>query len=338
MTDPVAIFNTRFAQALDRRSALIQSSHTDAMRLFSGSADGFDGVFVDRYADGAVLIEYEGQTPKNFDPISAAAGVLNLLRPSGLKAVYHKPFARDRSRMGGQLPACVTEPSPLVGAPLPESILIREYDCKLEVRLYDGLSTGLFLDQRENRKWVSQWVRDRSKSTGSQVQVLNTFAYTCAFSVASARAGAITASVDVSGRYLDWGKRNFVHNGIDPAPHRFAKMDTFEFLRYASRKGMRFDLIVLDPPSFASGNKKKGIRPWSAVEDYPRLVTEALGVLSARGVVLASTNTQELCRSDRLRKQVGQAIGRTPRWVQLPDMPTDFSRDQDRFASIAFSV
>ncbi len=338
MTDPAAVFNTRFAQAIERRIGLIQRSTTDAIRLFSSRADGFDGVFVDRYAEGAVLIEYEGQTPKGFDPISAAAGVFDLLRPTGLKAVYHKPFARDRSRMGGQLPACVTDPSPLVGEPLPESLLIREYDWTLEVRLYDGLSTGLFLDQRENRKWVNQWVRDRANNTGLQVQVLNTFAYTCAFSVAAAQAGAITVSVDVSGRYLDWGKRNFAHNNIDPASHRFAKMDTFEFISYANRKGMRFDLIVLDPPSFASGNRKKGIRPWSAVADYGRLVSEAVGVLTPRGVVLASTNTQELCRPDRLRKEVGKTIGRTPRWVELPEMPEDFARDEDRFAAVAFSV
>src|SRR5205823_5213751 len=98
---------------------------------------------------------------------------------------------------------------------------------------------------------VAEWVTQRRKDSGRGAEppaVLNTFAYTCAFSVAAAAAGASTASVDVSPRYLDWGKRNFTHNGLDPAPHRFARMDTFEFLGYAKRKQLAFDLIILDPP------------------------------------------------------------------------------------------
>jgi 23S rRNA (cytosine1962-C5)-methyltransferase len=207
--------------------------------------------------------------------------------------------------------------------------------------LYDGLSTGLFLDQRENRRFVADWVKDRARGSGKPPTVLNTFAYTCAFSVAAATAGAITASVDVSGRYLDWGKRNFQHNNLDPALHRFAKMDTFEFFGYAKRKGLTFDLIILDPPSFASGNKKKGIRPWSSVADYARLVGEASSLLNPRGVILASTNTQELCRPGRLEREILKGLGgagKPPRWLRLPDMPLDFARDSERFAARAFAV
>lgn len=325
--------------AIAKRSPLIESRATQAFRVFSGQADGLDGVFIDVYGEGAVLIVYEGRAPRAMLEKHAAEDVLAALRPLGVRAVYLKPFMKDRSKIGGELPEGVTDPAPAAGEPLPETLLIREHDWTLEVRLYDGLSTGLFLDQRENRRWVSEWVGARARGKGEPVHVLNTFAYTCAFSVAAAVGGGpdrvVTASVDVSGRYLDWGKRNFQHNGLDPSRHRFAKMDTFEFLGYAARKGMRFDLIVLDPPSFASGSKKKGIRPWSSVADYARLVREAAALAAPGGVLFASTNTQELCRPGRLEREITAGLGRAPKWVKLPAAPIDFARDREQFAARA---
>lgn len=327
--------------ALARRKVLIDSGHTQAFRAFSGAADGLDGVFIDVYAQGATLIVYEGRPPRDFDPPAAAAAALDALRPLGVRAVYFKPFAKDRSRLGGELPPVVTDPNPLAGEPLPESILITELDWKLEIRLFDGLSTGLFLDQRDNRGWVAQWCRDRVRTSNQQPRVLNTFAYTCAFSIAAARGGAATTSVDVSPRYLDWGKRNFSHNGFDDGiasgEHRFARMDTFEFFNYARRKQLTFDLIILDPPSFAAGSKKKGIKPFSSVDDYSRLVREAAALLTKQGVILASTNTAELCRPGRLEHEISKGLGRDPRGLKLPGPPIDFARDRDRFAARAFT-
>jgi len=335
--DSASLLGKALAAAIARRKPLLARAHTDAMRVFSGASDGIDGVFIDIYGPGCVVNLYEGRAPRGLEPV-AASEALRCLIPLGVHAVYLKPFAKDRSKMGGELPPVVTDPTPAAGEPLPESILIREHDWKLEIRLYDGLSTGLFLDQRENRRFVADWVKDRARASGKPPTVLNTFAYTCAFSVAAATAGAITASVDVSGRYLDWGKRNFQHNGLDPALHRFAKMDTFEFFGYAKRKGLKFDQIILDPPSFASGNKKKGIRPWSSVADFARLVSEASALLNPKGVIFASTNTQELCRPGRLEREIVKGLGKPPRWLRLPDMPLDFARDSERFDARAFAV
>lgn len=308
-----------------------------AARMFGGAGDGVDGVFVDLYGPGATLIVYEGRAPRGFDLAAEAAATLDVLGPIGARAVYVKPFPKDRSKLGGELPPVVTDPEPAAGETLAEAVTVREHDWNLEVRLYDGLSTGIFLDQRENRKWVADGVRSRLKA-GRAPAVLNTFAYTCAFSVAAAVAGAVTTSVDVSGRYLEWGKRNFELNGIDPAGHRFAKMDTFEFLSYAKRKGLVYDLIVLDPPSYSAGSKKKGIRAWSSVEDYAALIGEAVKVLSPRGAVFASTNTQELCREGRLEREALKAVGRVNRWIDLPGPPADFAKERERFSAIAFGM
>lgn len=334
----IPAFEGLLAKSVERRRPLLNGGTTQAFRVFSGQADGMDGVFIDVYSRGAVLIVYEGRAPRAFDPKAEAQNVLRALAPLGVHAVYFKPFAKDRSKLGGELPPIVTDPAPAAGEPLPESLLIREHNWNLETRLYDGLSTGLFLDQRENRGFVHDWVKDRLRATGAPPTVLNTFAYTCAFSVAAAIAGAQTASVDVSPRYLDWGKRNFEHNKLDPSEHRFARMDTFEFFGYAKRKGLKFDLIILDPPSFSAGSKKKGIRPWSSIADYAILVRDAAALLNPKGVLFASTNTQELCRPGRLDREIEKGLGRPPRYLRLPDMPLDFSKDRERFSARAFVV
>jgi 23S rRNA (cytosine1962-C5)-methyltransferase len=321
------------AVAIERRRGLIGPG-LEAFRAFSGAADGVDGVFVDVYGPGATLAFYEGRAPRVMRTDAAAADVLSALSLLGVRSVYVKPFAKDRSRLGGELPEETTRATPAAGETLPEAVVIAEHRWRLEVRLYDGLSTGLFLDQRDNRGWVRRWVAER----GGKASVLNTFAYTCAFSVAAAVAGAATTSVDVSPRYLDWGKRNFAHNGLEAASHRFARMDTFEFFGYAKRKGLRYDLVVLDPPSFSAGSKKKGIPAWSSVSDYARLVGEAVALVNRGGAVFASTNTQELCRDGRLEREIVRGMGRRPRWLTLPPVPADFARDRERFAARAFAV
>jgi len=331
-------FRALLMRAVEARREFIRRGTTQALRVFSGEADGAGGLFVDVYGPGAVLIVYEGASPRAFDARAEAASVLEVLAPLGVRAVYLKPFAKDRSKLGGTLPECVTDPTPAAGETLPEAVIIREHDWNLEVRLYDGLSTGLFLDQRANRVFVGEWAARHARGGKGAPTVLNMFAYTCAFSIAAARGGAVTTSVDVSARYLEWGKRNFAHNALDAGAHRFAKMDTFEFFGYARRKSLKYDLIILDPPSFASGSKRKGVRAWSSVDDYSRLVGEAAGLLNPGGVIFASTNTQELCRPGRLDREIVKGLGREARWVALPGAPADFARERGRFFARAFTL
>jgi 23S rRNA G2069 N7-methylase RlmK/C1962 C5-methylase RlmI len=330
------------------------------VRIVSGDAEGVPGVFIDAYgspeANAAVMMVYEGRAPRAFageNAANRANEALQVLGRSALatRAVYVKPFPKDRPKLGGELPANVTQAAPAAGEAMPDSMVIREVDWHLEVRMYDGLSTGLFLDQRENRAAMALAIarrRNKQQTTGisQPLTVLNTFAYTCAFSVACAKAGAVTTSVDVSGRYLDWGRRNFAHNGLDASdtgPHRFARMDTFEFFAYARRKGLTYDLIILDPPSFAAGSKKKGIQAFSSMSDYATLVREATELLRPHGAIFASTNTQELCvapragEAIRLEREIVKALGKEPRWLRLPVAADDFSMERGRFAARFFA-
>lgn len=334
-------FSQLLAAAIDRRRDVIASGVTDAMRLFGGEADGLAGVYVDRFGPGAAMITYEGQAPASFDVAGAASAILAATGELGVRAVYHKHFVRDRTKLGGEMPEESTDPRPCAGEPLPEAVTISEYGMKLEVRLYDGLSLGLFLDQRENRLAIRRMAERaraaRAAAGNSQpLHVLNTFAYTGAFSVAAALGGVVTASVDVSARYLDWARRNFALNGLEVADHRFARMDTFEFLGYARRKGLVFDLVILDPPSFAAGNKRRGIAAWSSTEHYAKLVGAAAGVLAPGGRIFASTNTGELCRAGRLEREIRKGLGREPRWLGLPSIPKDFAGERGRFAARLF--
>jgi len=117
--------------------------------------------------------------------------------------------------------------------------------------------------------------------------MLNTFAYTCAFSVCAARAGMRTTSLDLSRKYLAWGRRNFELNGLDSGGHEFVCGDVFDWLRRWRKKERAFEVVVLDPPTF-SQSKEEGV--FRAGKDYGRLVKAALPLLAGGGVLLAACN------------------------------------------------
>lgn len=142
-----------------------------------------------------------------------------------------------------------------------------------------GYSHGLFLDQRANRAFVG-----RSAPT----RVLNTFAYTCSFSVVAALAGAETVNVDLSRKSLDRGRTNFALNGLDPSTgHRFVADDVLEVIPRLQRRGEKFDVVILDPPTFSRGNKG---RLWKVEEQFDALLASVVKLLAPGGRVLLSTN------------------------------------------------
>jgi len=160
--------------------------------------------------------------------------------------------------------------------------------------------------------------------TGSAAEVLNVFAYTCGFSVCAARAGARVVSVDLSKKYLEWGRRNFALNGLDPAAHNFIYGDAFEWLRRLAKKNRTFDLIILDPPTFS---QSKAGGAFQAEKDFGRLVRAALPLLKANGVLLASTNTTRL-EPESFLAAIAEAVHSTARKIiqqhyapQPPDFP-----------------
>ncbi len=333
----------RFADSLRaaerRRAPVSEDGAVTAYRLIDGSGDGVPGVYLDRYGPAAVLNVHEDARLSHSWVTEAAQLTLDQLAPfagdgeqGGLEAVYVKAFARDRSRLGGRAPDELRAAVPRAGRAQPESLVVREYGSRFEVRLYDGLSTGLFLDHREHRRALSQ---------RGLLRVLNLFAYTCAFAVPLAAAGAQVTNVDVSPRYLEWGKRNLALNGLEPSIDsrrgaRFFRMDAFAYLAYAERHPEeRFDLVILDPPTFAVGDRRRGVKPWKALADYPALVRAARRVLAPGGSVFAATNTRELAAPGVLASLVTEALGDSPAWQTLPPWPADVS-EPGRVAAVLF--
>jgi 23S rRNA (cytosine1962-C5)-methyltransferase len=226
--------------------------------------------------------------------------------------------------------AAQTSPQLILGEPAPERFTIRENGLHFELSFSEGYSVGLFLDQRDNRRRliashiVVGFPLAQSPMGDSKLEILNTFAYTCGFSVCAAKAGARTTSLDLSKKYLDWGKRNFALNQLAPADHDFIYGDTFDWLRRLAKKRRSFDLVLLDPPTF-SQSKQSGV--FRVEKDYGRLVAATLPVLRTGGVLFASTNAAGWPPENFLAT-VEDAIRSAPRPIlqrhyvpQPPDFP-----------------
>jgi len=145
-----------------------------------------------------------------------------------------------------------------------------------------GYSVGLFVDQRENRRFVRAVEPKR---------LLNCFAYTCSFSVAAASVGASSVSIDLSRKSLERGRENFALNSLPVTGHRFITDDVFEVLPRLVGKGEKFDMIVLDPPTFSRSRRGKTFQVQS---DFETLLLSALGVAERDSHILLSTNCSNL--------------------------------------------
>lgn len=145
-----------------------------------------------------------------------------------------------------------------------------------------GYSVGLFVDQRLNRTFVRQ-IRPKA--------LLNCFAYTCAFSVAAAAVGAQTVSVDLSKKSLARGRENFGLNALSTHGHRFIAEDVMDFLLRLARRAEKFDMIILDPPTFSRTHRGKAFQ---VERDYERLLVSAIAVAERSARILLSTNCTTL--------------------------------------------
>ncbi len=167
--------------------------------------------------------------------------------------------------------------------------LATEEGINYRLKIDSGFSSGLFLDQRENRKWVQQNSLNKS--------VLNLFSYTGGFSINAALGGAKeVASVDVSPKFLDWGKENFRLNHVDPEKSEFVEQDCIVFLKAALKSDRKWDLIICDPPSM--GRSKDSI--WRLESDLPMLAKNMFESLNPGGQILFTCNLEKFSRSEIL--------------------------------------
>jgi 23S rRNA (cytosine1962-C5)-methyltransferase len=295
---PLERFRERLLDAAVLRYPLL--SETDVFRVVADEGDGLPGVGIDRYGDFAVLSVASEEAEKH------AHAIAESLVGAGFRGVYLKRRERrDLRRVGVTELAPV---APIAGEAAPSDLTVTEHGMKILCELGDGLSTGLFLDQRGNRQ------RLRALSAGKQV--LNLFSYTCSFSVATALGGAAkVTSVDVGGRALERGKANFVANGLDPARHEFVQGDAVRFVRGAVKHGRKLDLIILDPPSFGT----VGRATFKFDRDIPGLMADCLRLLSPGGLLLCVTNHKKTSLT-AFRRYVQSAADVARRDIKLKDL------------------
>lgn len=298
-----AFFQRLFEQAVKKRRHFFLSEDTTAFRVFNGEGDGLGGLTVDYY-DRFLVISWYNQTIYAHKALLLAA--LQEALPACL-GIYEKyRFAELKA-----------ESSFVSGKRAPEPLLVKENGITYATYLDEGLMTGIFLDQKEIRGLLADKLALGKK-------VLNMFSYTGAFSVAAAMGGAIeTTSVDLAKRSLAKTQEQFTVNGLSLEHNQIVVMDTFDYFRYAKRKGKKFDLIVLDPPSFARNKKKT----FSVSKNYGELITDSLGILNPEGLIIASTNAANLSR-ERFKKIVEQAFKEAKVRYQLTaayQLPEDFA-------------
>lgn len=255
-------------RALELRAPVLLD--TTAWRWLDADTESH-GVTIERYGDFAVVNAYsEGGA-------AASRTWADALAAEGVLGVYYKHRVRDDLRKVAREDVAPT--TPLVGVAAPTPLVVREYGLKFVVRLDDGFSTGLFLDQRDNRQRIRGLAADK--------RVLNLFCYTGSFSVAAGVGGAAqVTSVDLSGAVLRRVDENLQQNQQPKSRHRLLRADCVAWVTRAMRRSDSYDLVVLDPPSFGSDGNKT----WAVSRDYFKLVADAMTLVTAGGTILCVTN------------------------------------------------
>jgi 23S rRNA (cytosine1962-C5)-methyltransferase len=299
------------------RAAMIEPELTDAFRMIHGASDGWPGFYVERL--GNYLLSQSERSLKE----EQREFLERYLEKFSLRGAYHKILNR-RVR---QISSAQASPQLVLGESAPAEFVIRENGIQFALSFNEGYSVGLFLDQRDNRRrFLTNYVAPDFflNTEPREFSVLNTFAYTCGFSVCAAKAGATVTSLDLSKKYLEWGKRNFVLNEIDPAQHDFIYGDTFDWLKRFAKKTRRFDAIILDPPTFSQSKEQGTFR---AENDFGKLVNAALPLIKPGGVLFASSNAATW-RAEEFLGIVSSAVASGKRKIiqqhyapQPPDFP-----------------
>ncbi len=299
----------KIEKALQARAG-IRATDTDALRIVDGTGDGFNDLSIDDFA-GRWLVETKGVFP---DWLKAAP------QPA---SIYWKKLGDKES------------PRWIAGAKQEEQFVVSENGVKYWIDFTSGYSQGIFLDQRDNRLALRKMARGKT--------VLNTFAYTCAFGVSAALGGGDTVNLDLSKRYLEWGKRNYALNGLDPTSsdrsdtpadakettpgqatpkHDFIYGDVADWLRRFRKKERMFDIVLLDPPTFSRNDK--GVI-FTIEEGFTPLVEAAAALVAPGGTLMCCTNQRTMSPSE-FRRLITDGLVDLQDWdLRFTPIPGDFS-------------
>jgi 23S rRNA (cytosine1962-C5)-methyltransferase len=296
-------FRARADAALALRRTLGLVDGVSSYRLINAEGDGLPGLWVDIYGRFAVLS-------------AASSGLLPLARLLAAAVRDATGAAGVVLKVRGKDPQDRSLKDEVFGETPPEKLVVEELGVPYEVHLLGSLNVGLFCDMREHRRGIRRFVDGR--------RVLNTFAYTGALSVASARAGATAVtSVDLSSGVLAWAKENFRLSGLsaDDPRFRFEVSDVRRFMEKQQRAGASYDTIILDPPTVSAARASQ----WSMKKDYPDLIALATRLLPREGGLLwVSANTRKGPDVVRHVQEGLRRAGRAGAVLELGGLPPDF--------------
>ncbi len=271
--------------AQERRNPLSLDPAQDntAFRLINEDGDGFPGITLDAFGNTLVLNLYDPQIRAGNSGFRVLLEAINKAFPG--RPLYAKFRPLSATNLGASAPPPdIAPPLPLLGEPTPE-INIWENGLNYLIRPGNGLSVGLFLDMRQMRERIEKWAEGKT--------VLNCFSYTCGFGVAAMAGGATRVlNLDVANPVLEWGKENYRANGLTPDDFDFVQGDVFDWLNRFGRKGEKFDIVILDPPSFSTTRQTR----FAADKDYDMLATLAAKTVAPGGKLIACTNNARLER------------------------------------------
>jgi 23S rRNA (cytosine1962-C5)-methyltransferase len=275
----------RLERAIALRKEHADLTDTNAYRLVNGEGDGLAGLTVDCYGDYLMVQIYCTGWRRHLKLVTQA--LEELLSPAGIYEKTRPQKTRELESEGdakkyGNL---------LAGKPAPAPLLVLENGLTFQVSLERGLNTGLFLDQRKNRRDLVGRVKGK--------RFLNLFSYTGAFSVAAAAAGAsLVTSVDASPGYMEVARANFSENRLNPKRHEFLVGDCLAVLDEMIRQQKCYDVILMDPPSFSTTSKSR----FTTRGGTSDLVAAALRLLKGGGVLIASSNHQKVDLAEYLKE------------------------------------
>lgn len=272
----------------------LRAAGTNALRLVDGSGDGIEGLEIDDFAGRWLVRTRDRAFPQWLRGIE------------GPGAIYWKQLGERK-----EAPAWVE------GEEAREPFEAIENGMRFWIDFTAGYSQGIFFDQRDNR------AETRKRAPG--MRVLNCFAYTCGFGLAAALGGAETVNIDLSKRCLDWGRRNFILNGVETAGHEFIYGEVRNWLERFARKGRRFDLVILDPPTFSRDKEGK---VFTVENGFAELVRASEAVLSKTGALFCSTNQRTLT-VEAFRRLITLGLAHPDRWrIEEWPMPADFTGER----------
>lgn len=309
-----ALVGWRVERALRWRTALGLPGPDHAYRLVHGAGDGLPGFACDVVGSAAVVYAYGGGLRALGAQLAEAVVGFARLRGAVVKL---------RARGGAD-----SVEQDIVGERPPDQLIATEHGVPFEIHPHGGLNHGLFTDMREHRRGLARFA--------AGARVLNLFSYTGALSLACARAGAAAVtSVDTSAGVQAWAAGNFARsNLVDARRWKFETGDAVRFLARAARDKERYDLVLVDPPTFSTARGS----PWTLDRDYPDLIAKAAAVIPRDGLLWLAANTHELGSLAKLAQKGLRTAGRTAAVLEQgglpPEYPTLAAQPHDRYLQV----